>query len=68
MLNSLGLDEKTILFEIPKAEVIEPGDLSTLMRDLSRVYLLPGAFTSIYNSFAKSYKTFLSCKLARSTS
>ena len=63
--SSSGLDGKIIKFEIPEAETIKPGDLSNLMRVLSRVVFLLIPFTSICLSFAKSYNIFLSVKLAR---
>ena len=64
--SSLGSDAKNIVFEIPEAEIIEPGDLSNFISVPSQVVLLPGAFTSKYISFAKSNINFSSDKLARS--
>ena len=64
--SSLGSDGKNIVFEIPEAEIIKPGDLSNFTSVLSQVVLLSGAFTSKYISFAKSNFNFLSNKLARS--
>ena len=34
-------DDKNIVFGIPEAETIEPGDLNSFKRILSRVDLLP---------------------------
>ena len=65
--NSLGSDDRNIVFEIPEAETIKPGALSNFTSFLSRIDLLPGAFASKCISFAKSYYNFLSYKLARST-
>ena len=65
--SSSGSDDENIVFETPEAETIKPGDLSNFMSVRSRVDLLPGAFRSKLISFAKSYISFLSCKLARST-
>ena len=42
--NSSRSYDKNILFETPEAETIKPGDFSNLIRVLSRVDLLPGAF------------------------
>ena len=42
--NSLGSYGKNIVFEIPEAEIITPGDLSNLISILSLVLLLPEAF------------------------
>ena len=64
---SLGSDGQNIVFEIPEAEIINPGDLSNLISDLSGLDLLPWASTSKDISFAKSYINFLSDKLARYT-
>ena len=64
--NSFGSDDKKIVFETPEAEIIQPGDLSSFISVLSRVDSLPGAFVSKIISFAKSYISFLSCKIARS--
>ena len=63
--NSLGSDDKNIVFETPEAVIA--GDLSNFISVLSRVVLLPQAFVSKFISFAKSYISFLSCILARST-
>ena len=65
--NSSGSDDKNIVFETPEAETIKPGYLSSFIRVLSRVDLLPRAFVSKFISFAKSYVNLLSTKLARST-
>ena len=65
--NSLGSDDKNIVFETPEAETNNPGELSNFMSFLSQTDLLPKAFVSKCISFAKSYIIFLSCKLARST-
>ena len=60
-------DDKKIVFETPEAETIKPGDLSYFIRVLSPVDFLPTSFRSKFISFAKSYISFLSAKLARST-
>ena len=65
--SSSGPDCKYIVFELPEAEVIKPGDLSIFISVLPQVDLLPVVFTSKYISFAKSYDNFLYDKLARST-
>ena len=70
--NSSGFSERynffeNDFFETPEAETIKPGDLSNFISVLPGVDLLPGALTSKYNSFAKSYYNFLSAKPARST-
>ena len=57
-------DDKKIV-EIP--EVVIAGDLSNFVRVRSRVDFLPCPLSSKCNSFAKSYISFLSVKLARST-
>ena len=65
--NSLGSDDKNIVFETPEAETLKPGDYGNFVRVGSLVDLLPKAFKSKFISLAKSYIIFLSCKLARST-
>ena len=42
--SSSGSDDKSIVFVIPEAETIQPGDFSSLIRVLSRIVLLPTAF------------------------
>ena len=64
---SSGLHLKNIVFEIPETEIVKLGDLGNLISVPSRLDLLPGAFTSKYISFAKSYIMFLSDNLARPT-
>ena len=64
--NLLRSDGKYFVLEIRKAEINKNGDSSNLISVLSRVDLLPGAFTSKYISFARSYIKFLSDKLAQS--
>ena len=59
--NSLGSDDKNIVFETPQAETINPGELSNFIRVLSLVDFLPRAFRSKFNSFAKSYIVFFIC-------
>ena len=39
--SSLGLDDKSTVFEIPEAETIQPGDLGNFLSVRSRVDLLP---------------------------
>ena len=60
--NSLGSNDKNIVFETPEA--IIAGDFSNFIRVLSLVDLLPKAFVSKCIYFAKSYINFLSDKLA----
>ena len=65
--DSLGLDDKNIVFETPEAETIKPGDLGSFISVRPRVDFLPIAFRSKFISFAKSYNNFMSHNLARST-
>ena len=65
--SSSGSDGKNIVFQIPEAETIKPGDLGNSVSKQSRVDILPEPLTSKCFSFAKSYNNFLSDKLARST-
>ena len=65
--NSLGSDDKNIVFEIPEAEIIKPGDSTNFIGVLSLLLFLPSSFTSKFISFAKLYISCLSDKLARST-
>ena len=65
--NSLGSDDRNIVFQTPEAETIKPGELSNFISFLSRIDLLPKDFVSNFISIAKSYIKFLSDKLARST-
>ena len=65
--SSSGSDDEKNVFETPEAETKKPGDLSTFIRVLLRIDFLPIAFRSKFNSYAKSYKFFLSDNLARST-
>ena len=51
-----------ILFEIPEAETIKPGELSNSMRVLSRVDLLPTRLSSKCISFANSFLQVLVMK------
>ena len=55
--SSLGFSCKNFV-EIPEAMIA--GDLSIFISVLSRVDFLPGALTTKYISFAKSYIKFLS--------
>ena len=42
--NSSGFEDKNIVFKIPEAEIVKPGDLSNFIKILSLVLLLPEAF------------------------
>ena len=42
--NSLGSDDRNIVFEKPEAETTKPGELSNFISFLSRIDLLPTAF------------------------
>ena len=64
---SLGSDGKKIVFEIPEAGTVKPGDLSNFICVPSQVDFLPRALTSKYISFANSYFNFLLDKLGRLT-
>ena len=54
-------------FETAEALAFTPGNLCSLISDLSRRLLIPGALLSKCVSFAKSYYKILSDKIAKST-
>ena len=62
--SSLGSDDKSIVFEIPEAGTIKPGDFKKIISVRSLVLLLPTRFISKRICFANSYISFLSVKLA----